>query len=201
MFFEVLKTILPTAVLILAVLGSIFAGVATPTEASGIGAMGAVILVAVNRKLNHKVFRQVLYDTFNTTGYIFGILVGATCFALVLRELGGDEFIAGAFQGLPLGSCGIIAAILGVVFLLGFFLDWIEITLIILPILAPVVSGLGFELPNQTNIDSSELVWLAILVAISLQTSFLTPPVGFAIFYEYHRRIYWCANCIIHGGG
>ncbi|MBU1343603.1 MAG: TRAP transporter large permease subunit [Proteobacteria bacterium] len=181
--WEVIKTILPTAALILAVLGSIFAGLATPTEASGIGAMGAVILALVNKKLNVNIFRQVLQDTFNTTGYIFGILVGATCFALVLRELGGDEFIAKAFTGLPFGPYGVIAVILGVVFLLGFFLDWIEITLIILPILAPVVSSLGFHIEGAKMIDNPELVWFAILVAITLQTSFLTPPVGFAIFY------------------
>lgn len=183
MVFKALKTILPAAGLILAVLGSIFAGLATPTEASGIGALGAVLLALANKKLNLRVFREVLSDTFNTTGYIFGILVGATCFALVLRELGGDEFIAAAFTGLPFGPYGIITAILLLVFLLGFFLDWIEITLIVLPILSPVVSGLGLTIEGAGRIDSPELVWFAILVAISLQTSFLTPPVGFAIFY------------------
>lgn len=181
--WDVFKTILPTGALILAVLGSIFAGLATPTEASGIGALGAIILALTNKKLNFKIFREVLQQTFNTTGYIFGILVGATCFALVLRELGGDEFIGGLFTGLPFGPYGIITVILGVVFFLGFFLDWIEITLIILPILSPVITGLGLEISGHGVIDSPELVWFAILVAISLQTSFLTPPVGFAIFY------------------
>jgi tripartite ATP-independent transporter DctM subunit len=183
MIWDLFKTILPTGALILAVLGSIFAGLATPTEASGIGALGAIILALANRKLNFKIFREVLEDTFNTTGYIFGILVGATCFALVLRELGGDEFIAALFTGLPFGPYGIITVVLGMVFFLGFFLDWIEITLIILPILSPVVAGLGLEINGFGSIDSPELVWFAILVAISLQTSFLTPPVGFAIFY------------------
>lgn len=183
MVWRVLKTILPTAGLILAVLGSIFAGLATPTEASGIGALGALVLAIMNKKMNLKVFKDVLHDTFNTTGYIFGILVGATCFALVLRELGGDEFIAAAFTGLPFGPFGIITIILLMVFFLGFFLDWIEITLIILPILSPVVSGLGLNIHGSGAIDNPELVWFAILVAISLQTSFLTPPVGFAIFY------------------
>ncbi len=181
--WRVLKTILPTGALILAVLGSIFAGLATPTEASGIGALGAIILALVNNKLNLNIFKEVLYNTFNTTGYIFGILVGATCFALVLRELGGDEFIASAFTGLPFGPYGIISVILMMVFFLGFFLDWIEITLIILPILSPVVSNLGLNIDGAGVIDNPELVWFAILVAISLQTSFLTPPVGFAIFY------------------
>ncbi|MCG8617471.1 MAG: TRAP transporter large permease subunit [Desulfobacterales bacterium] len=183
MVWAVLKTLIPTAALILAVLGSIFAGVATPTEASGVGALGAILLAWSNKKLNMATFRDVLHQTFNTTGYIFAILVGATCFALVLRELGGDEFIASAFTALPFGPYGIIAAILGVVFLLGFFLDWIEITLIILPILAPVVSNLGLEIPAAGSLDNPELVWFAILVAVTLQTSFLTPPVGFAIFY------------------
>jgi len=183
MIWRVLKTIIPTGALIFAVLGSIFAGIATPTEASGIGALGAILLALINNRLNIKVFREVLYNTFNTTGYIFGILVGATCFALVLRELGGDEFIAAAFTGLPFGPYGIISIILMMVFFLGFFLDWIEITLIILPILAPVISGLGLHIDGASGIDNPELVWFAILVAISLQTSFLTPPVGFAIFY------------------
>lgn len=116
-------------------------------------------------------------------GILLGILIGATCFALVLRELGGDEFIAGLFTGLPFGPHGIILAVLGMVFFLGFFLDWIEITLIILPILSPVITGLGFNISGHGVIDNPELVWFAILVAISLQTSFLTPPVGFAIFY------------------
>jgi tripartite ATP-independent transporter DctM subunit len=183
MIWDVFKTILPTGALIMAVLGSIFTGIATPTEASGIGALGAIILALINKKLNLKIFKEVLYDTFNTTGYIFGIVVGATCFALVLRELGGDEFIGGIFTGLPFGPYGIVMSILAMVFFLGFFLDWIEITLIILPILGPVVGSLGLEINGFGSIDNPELIWFAILVAISLQTSFLTPPVGFAIFY------------------
>jgi tripartite ATP-independent transporter DctM subunit len=181
MVWEVFKTVLPTAALIIAVLGSIFAGITTPTEASGVGALGATLLAVWNKRFNYKVLKEVLYATFNTTAYIFGIFIGATCFALVLRGLGGDEFIEKALTGLPLGPYGVMAVILGSVFLLGFFLDWIEITLIILPLLAPVVSGLGVEIPGK--IDNPELVWFAVLVAVSLQTSFLTPPVGFAIFY------------------
>jgi tripartite ATP-independent transporter DctM subunit len=181
MIWEVFKTVLPTAGLILAVLGSIFAGITTPTEASGVGALGATLLAVWNKRFNYKVLKEVLYATFKTTAYIFGIFIGATCFALVLRGLGGDELIDKALTGLPLGPYGVMAVILGSVFLLGFFLDWIEITLIILPLLAPVVSGLGVEIPAK--IDNPELVWFAVLVAVSLQTSFLTPPVGFAIFY------------------
>jgi tripartite ATP-independent transporter DctM subunit len=183
MVWDVFKTILPPAMLIIAVLGSIFAGMTTPTEASGVGALGASILAMINKKFNYKVLKQVAYQTFNTTGYIFGIFIGATCFALVLRSLGGDEFIEAALTGLPLGPYGVMAVILGCVFLLGFFLDWIEITLIILPLLAPVVSNLGIQVEGYGVIDNPELVWFAVLVAVSLQTSFLTPPVGFAIFY------------------
>jgi tripartite ATP-independent transporter DctM subunit len=181
MIWEVFKTVLPTAGLIIAVLGSIFAGITTPTEASGVGALGATLLAVWNKRFNYKVLKEVLYATFNTTAYIFGIFIGATCFALVLRGLGGDELIDKALTGLPLGPYGVMAVILGSVFLLGFFLDWIEITLIILPLLAPVVTALGIEIPAK--IENPELVWFAVLVAVSLQTSFLTPPVGFAIFY------------------
>lgn len=183
MVWDVFLTILPTAALIMAVLGSIFMGITTPTEASGVGALGATILAALNRRLNWKVLKEVSVATFNTTGYIFGIFIGATCFAVVLRSLGGDEFIANALTGLPFGPYGVMTVILGTVFILGFFLDWIEITLIILPLLAPVVSALGMDINNYGVIDNAELVWFAVLVAVSLQTSFLTPPVGFALFY------------------
>jgi tripartite ATP-independent transporter DctM subunit len=183
MVWDVFLTILPTAALILAVLGSIFMGITTPTEASGVGALGAIILAAINKRINWKVLKEVSVATFNTTGYIFGIFIGATCFAVVLRSLGGDEFIESALTGLPFGPYGVMAVILGTVFALGFFLDWIEITLIILPLLAPVVSALGMDINNYGVIDNAELVWFAVLVAVSLQTSFLTPPVGFALFY------------------
>lgn len=183
MVWDVLKSIFPPALLIFAVLGSIFMGVTTPTEASGVGALGAMLLAIMNKKFNWKVLKEVSHATFNTTGYIFGIFIGATCFALVLRSLGGDEFIESALTGLPLGPYGVMAVILGTVFALGFFLDWIEITLIILPLLAPVVSSLGIHIDGHGVIDNPELVWFAVLVAVSLQTSFLTPPVGFAIFY------------------
>ena len=182
-FWEVFKTILPPAALIFAVLGSIFMGVTTPTEASGVGALGAILLAAWNKKLNFKVLKEVTFECFNTTAYIFAIFLGATTFALVLRSLGGDEFIESALTGIPLGPYGIMAVILGVIFLLGFFLDWIEITLIVLPLLAPVVSALGISVDGYGVVDNPELVWFVVLVAVSLQTSFLTPPVGFALFY------------------
>jgi tripartite ATP-independent transporter DctM subunit len=183
MAWTVFKTILPPAALIIAVLGSIFAGVTTPTEASGVGALGATLLAAFNRKLNFKVIKEVIMACFNTTAYIFAIFLGATTFALVLRSLGGDEVIEAALTSIPLGPYGVMCVILGVVFLLGFFLDWIEITLIVLPLLAPVVSSLGFTVNGYGVVDNPELVWFVVLVAVSLQTSFLTPPVGFALFY------------------
>ena len=183
MVWDVFKTILPPAALILAVLGSIFAGITTPTEASGVGALGATVLAAWNRKLTFKVIKEVTYACFNTTGYIFAIFLGATTFALVLRSLGGDEFIEAALTGIPLGPHGIMAVILCVIFILGFFLDWIEITLIVLPLLAPVISSLGIHVEGHGIVENPELVWFVVLVAVSLQTSFLTPPVGFALFY------------------
>ena len=129
------------------------------------------------------VVRDVTIQTFRTTGYIFGIFIGATCFALVLRLLGGDELIESALSGLPFGPYGIMAVILAVVFLLGFFLDWIEISLIILPLVAPVIGALDFQITGYGVVEHPELVWFTVLVAVCLQTSFLTPPVGFAIFF------------------
>ena len=180
---EVFKNILPPVLLIIAVLGSIFAGIATPTEASGVGALGATLLAMYNRKLSFGVLKEVLHGTYNTTAYIFAIFLGATVFALVLRELGGDELIESVLTGLPFGEYGIILFILGIVFLLGFLLDWIEITLIVLPLVAPVVSALGLDINGYGVVDNPELVWFVMLVAVALQTSFLTPPVGFALFY------------------
>ncbi|NOX32187.1 MAG: TRAP transporter large permease subunit [Deltaproteobacteria bacterium] len=183
MLFDVLKTILPTVILIIAVLGSIFAGITTPTEASGVGALGATILAWYNKKLNLSVIVDVMEGCFNTTAYIFAIFLGATTFALVLRCLGGDEFIERILTGIPFGPHGILAIVLGCVFLLGFFLDWIEITLIILPLIAPVISTLGFNINGFGVVSNPELLWFVILMAVTLQTSFLTPPVGFALFY------------------
>ncbi len=180
---NVLRAVLPTLLLIFVVLGSIFGGIATPTEASGVGALGATLLAMYNRKFSFRVLQDVVKGTTNTTAYIFAIFIGATCFALVLRELGGDELIESFLTGLPFGPYGIIFFILGVIFLLGFFLDWIEITLIVLPLLAPVISALGIEIDGYGVVDNPELVWFVMLVAMTLQTSFLTPPVGFALFY------------------
>jgi tripartite ATP-independent transporter DctM subunit len=170
--WNLIIAIVPPALLILAVLGSIFFGLATPTEAAGVGAAGALALAWANRQLSKSVLTDVVRETTKTTAFIFAILIGATAYSLVLRGLGGDELIERTLLNLPFGPTGILICILLFTFVLGFFLDWIEITLIILPLVAPVVAALGFD-----------LVWFTILFAVCLQTSFLTPPVGFAIFY------------------
>ena len=170
--WNLFKAIVPAAFLILAVLGSIFFGLATPTEAAGVGAAGALLLAWANKGLNIPILKEVLQETTRTTAFIFAVLIGATAYSLVLRGLGGDELIERALLSLPFGPSGIVICILLATFLLGFFLDWIELTLIILPLVSPVVVGLGFD-----------PVWFTVLFAVCLQTSFLTPPVGFAIFY------------------
>ena len=169
---DVFFAVLPPAGLIITVLGSIFFGIATPTEAAGVGAFGATALAWFNNQLNLGVFRHVIQETTKTTAYIFAIFLGATAYSLVLRGLGGDELIEGLLKGLPFEPVGVIIAILFFTFILGFFLDWIEITLIVLPLVSPVVVDLDFN-----------LVWFTVLFAVCLQTSFLTPPVGFSIFY------------------
>jgi len=167
-----LWSVLPALGLIVAVLGSIFFGIATPTEAAGVGAFGALGIAWSKGRLGGEVLREVLRETTRTNGYLFAIFLGATAYSLVLRGLGGDQLIERLLLGLPFGPDGILVSILFFTFLLGFFLDWIEITLIVLPLVGPVVEGLGFD-----------LVWFTVLFAVCLQTSFLTPPVGFALFY------------------
>lgn len=182
-WMKVIKATLPTMLLVISVLGSIFAGVATPTEASGVGAAAATLLAFANGRLSWTVFKDCLHNTFNVSGYIFAIFIGASLFALVLRELGGDEFIESFLTSLPFGPYGIVLFILALIFLLGFLLDWIEITLIVLPLIAPVISALDIAIEGYGVLDNPELVWFVMLVAVTLQTSFLTPPVGFALFY------------------
>jgi len=179
---ELALAIIPAMMLILLVLSSIFFGIATPTEASGLGAFGALLLAAFNRKLGSDVLPSVLAETMKTMGFLFAIFIGATCFSLVLRLLGGDGLISGLLLGADIAPYSLIVLILFIIFLLGFFLDWIEITLIILPLIAPVVAALNLE-SVTTNLENAQLVWFAILCAVTLQTSFLTPPVGFALFY------------------
>jgi len=169
---RVLKSTIPPTLLIVAVLGSIFMGIATPTEASGVGALGATLLAIARRRLSFVGLQDVLQGTMKTTSYIFALFVGATAFALVLRGFGGDELIEDALNSLPFGPSGVVVVILAITFLLGFVLDWIEITLILLPLIAPVLLDMDVN-----------LVWFAVLFAVTLQTSFITPPVGFALFY------------------
>ncbi|HLV77635.1 MAG TPA: TRAP transporter large permease subunit [Marinobacter sp.] len=171
-WLEVVQAVLPPMVLIIAVLGSIFFGIATTTEASAVGAGGAMLMAFVSRRLDLATLKESLYQTSRTSAFIFGIFIGATVFASVLRGLGGDEVIESAITGLPFGTTGVLLTVLFITFLLGFFLDWVEITLIILPLVAPVLFKMGVE-----------PVWFAIMFAICLQTSFLTPPVGFSLFY------------------
>ena len=166
------KAIVPASFLIIAVLGSIFFGFATPTEAAGVGAAGAMLLAWSKGALNLPVIREVVDETSRTSAFIFGAVIGAVCFTLVLRGLGGDELIERTLMGLPFGPTGIIISILIATFVLGFFLDWIELTLILLPLVAPVVAALNFD-----------PIWFTVMFAVCLQTSFLTPPVGGALFY------------------
>ncbi len=177
----VFRGFLPPVLLIALVLGSIFAGFATPTEASGIGAFGATLLALVRGKLNFAMFRDVCERSALTGAMLFGIFIGATAFSYVFRSLGGDELILYIVGASDLGAWGILLVSMAVVFLLGFFFDWIEITLIVLPIFAPIIKSLDFG----GHIAAAEYVvpWFAILVAVNLQTSFLTPPFGFALFY------------------
>jgi len=169
---KVVKALIPPLVLMVAVLGSIFAGIASPTEAAGVGASGATLLCMINRRFSRTVLREVMEATTQLTSMVFIILAGATAFGLVFRGLGGDQVIRGFLLHLPFGKWGILATVMGVVFVVGFFLDFIEITFIHIPVLAPVLHHLGFD-----------PIWFAILFAMNLQTSFLTPPFGFALFY------------------
>ncbi len=183
-----LWAVLPPVGLILAVLGTIFFGIATPTEAAGVGALGATLLALVNRSLSLKDLREVCEGTTKTTAFIMAIVLGAIAFAHVLRGLEGDVMVEQWLLGLNLGEVGTLLVILGIVFALGFVLDWIQIVLIILPLAGGLIGDpsqptlgmwddLGFASPEQA------LIWFTLLFAIVLQTSFLTPPVGYALFY------------------
>ena len=176
-----LRSFVPPVLLITLVLGSIFAGFATPTEASGVGALGAVLLAVLNRRLNWPMLREVAEESALTGAMLFGIFVGATCFSYVFRALGGEDLILDAIAATGAGPWGILFVLMAVVFLLGFFFDWIEITLIILPVFAPIIAELDFS----AHVGAQALIvpWFAILIAVNLQTSFLTPPFGFALFY------------------
>jgi TRAP-type mannitol/chloroaromatic compound transport system permease large subunit len=169
-------------------LGSIFFGIATPTEASGVGALGATILAAMNRKLSFATLRKVSEETTTTSAFILGIMLGAVAFAHVLRGLEGDLLVERGLLGLELSPQGTLIVVLAIVFLLGFVLDWIQIVLIALPLAGGLIGNpsnpttgmwqdLGFASPDEA------LIWFTLLFAIVLQTSFLSPPVGYALFY------------------
>ena len=175
-----LKGLVPTVFLIFLVLGSIVLGWATPTEAAGVGAGGAVLLAILNRKLSWSVLKDVVERTALTNGMLFFIFVGATAFSYVFRSLGGDDLIEDLIYAVGVGPWGILVILMVVTFLLGFFFDWIEITLIVLPVFAPILAALDFG----DHLPKGEVIyWFAILMAVNLQTSFLTPPFGFALFY------------------
>jgi tripartite ATP-independent transporter DctM subunit len=164
------------------VLGSIFGGLATPTEASGVGALGAILLAIANKRFSMKVLREVMTSSALTNAMVFFIVFGATLFSYVFRALGGDDVVAEllAAMGLDTGW-EVMIFVMALVFFMGFFFDWIEICLIVLPIFAPIIAKLDYG----TMIQGKELIlaWFAILMAVNMQTAFLTPPFGFALFY------------------
>ena len=168
----VLTNLAPPLLLIVAVLGSILAGIATPTEAAGVGAFGAILLALSKRKLNKKNLTEAVQGTTEITSMVFMILIGSSIFVLVFRGFGGDELITSIFSQIPGGVIGIVLVVMIVIFLMGFILDFIQIIFILIPMVGPIVMAYGVD-----------PIWLGIMIAINLQTSFLTPPFGFALFY------------------
>ncbi|MEP5765836.1 MAG: TRAP transporter large permease subunit [Halieaceae bacterium] len=167
-----LRGLLPPMLLITAVLGSILSGAATPTEAAGVGAIGALLLAIGKRQMTLGRLREVVIGTTEVTSMVFMILIGAALFSLVFRGFGGEELIRHYFENMPGGVMGATLVVMVVIFLLGFILDFIEITFVVVPIVGPILLAMGLD-----------PVWLGIMIAINLQTSFLTPPFGFALFY------------------
>jgi tripartite ATP-independent transporter DctM subunit len=159
-------------VLILLVLGSIFAGIATPTEAGALGALGAIVLAALNRRLTLRALRETMAETTRLTAMVMLLLIGSTAFALVFRGLNGDLWIEDLLTNLPGGVVGLLVVANLAIFLLGFFIDFFEIAFIIIPLIAPAAALLGID-----------LVWFGVMIGMNLQMSFLTPPFGFALFY------------------
>lgn len=170
----------PLVALVVCVLGSIIGGLATPTEASGVGAFGAVLIAAANRRFSVAMMMDAARDTVIATSMVMMVMVGATCFSAVFRGIGGDDLIRDGLSALGGGPWTVLAVVMASIFLLGFVLDWLEITLILMPIFAPLIAGLDFGLGLSRE---ATLVWFGVLVALNLQTSFLTPPFGFSLFY------------------
>ena len=171
-YLDLMFNLGPPLTLIMMVLGSILIGIATPTEAAAVGAMGATLIGLLKRKLSIVILNEVTIQTLKVTSMVFMILIGATIFSLVFRGYGGDELVHSLFLDMPGGEIGALLVVMLVIFLLGFILDFIEITFVVVPIVAPILLALGFD-----------PIWLGIMIAINLQTSFLTPPFGFALFY------------------
>jgi tripartite ATP-independent transporter DctM subunit len=169
---RVVLSLLPPLALIVVVLGSIFAGVATPTEAGALGSVGAMVLAAMNRSLSYPALRDAMEETSRLTIMVIFLLIGSTAFALVFRGFDGDIWIETMLTGIPGGALGFLLVVNLVVFLLGFFIDFFEIAFIIVPLIVPAAQILGVD-----------LTWLEIVLAVNLQTSFLTPPFGFSLFY------------------
>jgi len=169
---QLLKGLLPPLVLIVAVMGSILGGLATPTEAAGVGAAGALLLAVAYRAMSLRVLNEVCVSTLKTTAMVFFILIGASLFSMVFRGYGGDELVHHWFTNMPGGALGALIIVMLVIFLLGFMLDFIEIIFVVIPIVGPVLLAMGVD-----------PIWLGVLIAVNLQTSFLTPPFGFALFY------------------
>lgn len=168
----IFTTLMPPLVLIISVLGSILAGIATPTEAAGVGGLGAILLAASSKTLNKKNLTESVETTTEITAMVFMILIGSSIFSLVFRGFGGDDVVAGIFDQMPGGIFGAMLIVMIIIFLLGFILDFIQITFVVVPIVGPVLLSMGID-----------PIWLGIMIAINLQTSFLTPPFGFALFY------------------
>jgi tripartite ATP-independent transporter DctM subunit len=169
---DLIKVIAPPFILIITVLGSIIFGIASPTEASGLGALGAILIAILNNKLNFQTLAETVKQSASITSMVFIILIGASVFSLVFRGLGGEELIEQIFNSIPGGLFGSMLLVMVLIFLLGFILDFIEISFVIVPIVGPVLMAMG-----------ADPIWLGIMIAINLQTSFLTPPFGFALFY------------------
>jgi len=172
LLIDVSKALIPPFALILAVLGSILTGKATPSEASAVGALGGLLLALIQRKLTLKILLEVCEQTLKVTSMVFMIFIGAAIFSLVFRGFAGDEMVTDFLTDMPGGTFGAVALVMLVMFLLGFILDFIEITFVIVPIIGPVLLAMGLD-----------PIWLGIMIAVNLQTSFLTPPFGFALFY------------------
>lgn len=178
----VVRSFVPPASLIALVLGSIFAGWATPTEASGVGSLGAILLAWFNGRLNLKVLREVMHSAALTNAMVFFIIFGATLFSYVFRALGGDDVVLDILKAMGLHTgWEVLVFVMVLVFIMGFFFDWIEICLIVVPVFAPIIGKLDFGDAIQGR--QVVLLWFSILLAVNMQTAFLTPPFGFALFY------------------